>query len=507
MRARAGTVVMLAAATALATWCPGGLSHGQETPPSDLNPIVFVHGGSGSGAQFQSQALRFASNGYPQSFVRALEYDSSAIQRILPEVLAGLDALIAELQLATGRSQVDLVGHSLGTFVSQSYLSTPERAARVAHYVNVDGRTANALPGGVPTLALFAGAARAVQGRIVGATNVTLADQEHIEAVTSAEAFVEMFRFFTGRDPQSSEIAPEVGPFPVSGRAVLFPQNVGVGEGALILVWEIDPATGQRTKNFFGQLAFPVAAIDVAADGSFPAFMASPSKQYELTLGRDGAPPHRFFFEPFLRSDTLVRLNAGTPGQGLDAAIERNPAHSALVITRNLEFRGDRGSGNDVLAVNGLDVINEVTAPSGFVGGPAALFLFDLGSDRISDVRTIPAPFGMIGFLRGADVFLAADPPGAIAIQSVPRGAASAARTLRIPNARSTEERVTVQLNDFDETLESIQRAAFVQACSADAACTAAIAAAIQRAAFVQACSADPVCTAAIVAALLQQGS
>jgi hypothetical protein len=28
-------------------------------------PIIFVHGGSGSGAQFESQAWRFASNGYP----------------------------------------------------------------------------------------------------------------------------------------------------------------------------------------------------------------------------------------------------------------------------------------------------------------------------------------------------------------------------------------------------------------------------------------------------------
>jgi pimeloyl-ACP methyl ester carboxylesterase len=481
MRRRTGTVAMCAMATSLAVCTLGARSHAQEIPSPDLNPIVFVHGGSGSGAQFQSQALRFASNGYPQNFIRVLEYDSSAIQRILPDVLVRLDALIAELQLQTGRPQVDLVGHSLGTVVSQSYLSSPERAEQVAHYVNVDGRTAAAPPGGVPTLALFAGAARAVQGQIVGATNVTLADQEHIEAVTSAEAFVEMFRFFTGRDPATSNIVPEAGPFPVSGRAVIFPQNVGVGEDALVLVWEIDPTTGQRLKNFFGLFAFPLAVSSVVADGSFGQFPAFPGAQYELTLVRAGAPAHRFFFEPFLRSDALVRLNTGMPGQGLDAAVERNPAHSALVITRNKEFRGDRdASSNDVLAVNGLDVINEVTAPSGFVGGPAALFLFDLGSDRISNVRSVPPPFGMIGFLRGADVFLPADPPGTITIQSVPRGDATA-RTLRIPNPRSTDERVTVQLNDFEETLGSIQQALFVQACSADPVCTAAILAALQQ--------------------------
>ena len=89
---------------------------------------------------------------------RVLEYDSSAIATILPAVLAALDALIAELQAETGAAQVDLIGHSLGTTVSHNFLATPERAANVAHYVNIDGRTAAAPPGGVPTLALWAGA-------------------------------------------------------------------------------------------------------------------------------------------------------------------------------------------------------------------------------------------------------------------------------------------------------------------------------------------------------------
>jgi pimeloyl-ACP methyl ester carboxylesterase len=92
---------------------------------------------------------------------------------ILPDVHATLDALIAELQAATGRAQVDLLGHSLGAFVSQTYLAPPARAANVAHYVNIDGGSAAAPPGGVPTLALWAGAAPPV-GEIVGALNVTL---------------------------------------------------------------------------------------------------------------------------------------------------------------------------------------------------------------------------------------------------------------------------------------------------------------------------------------------
>src|SRR5262245_160079 len=112
-----GSIIAMAAASLIAAQTAGAAP--------TLNPIIFVHGGSGSGAQFETQAMRFTSNGYPQSYIRVLEYDSSQIGTILPAVLAELDALIAELQAGTGAAQVDLLGHSLGTFVSQSYLSTP----------------------------------------------------------------------------------------------------------------------------------------------------------------------------------------------------------------------------------------------------------------------------------------------------------------------------------------------------------------------------------------------
>src|SRR5262245_23032056 len=210
-------------------------------PP--LNPIIFVHGSSGSAAQFESQAMRFASNGYPHRYIRALEYDSSALN--LPVVHAELDALIAQLQAETGRAQVDLLGHSLGTFVSQSYLSTPARAANVAHYVNIDGGSAAAPPGGVPTLALWAGADLPI-GSIVGATNVTLAGQEHIETATSAEAFFEMYSFFRGSAPATTDVVPEPpGQVSISGQVNFFPSNAGIA-GAILEIWEVDPATGLR---------------------------------------------------------------------------------------------------------------------------------------------------------------------------------------------------------------------------------------------------------------------
>src|SRR5688572_16166897 len=158
MRGFTATRATCAAASLLLACLLAPLAHAQSAPPG-INPIVFVHGQSGSGAQFQSQALRFTSNGYPQNFIRVVEYNSN-IGGTPPDLFARIDAAITELQALSGRPQVELVGHSRGTFLSRQYLMTPARAARVAHYVNADGATGTSLPGGVPTLALFAGAAR-----------------------------------------------------------------------------------------------------------------------------------------------------------------------------------------------------------------------------------------------------------------------------------------------------------------------------------------------------------
>ena len=205
-------------------------------------PVVFLHGSAGSALQFRTQAKRFAGNGYPDGIIEAHEYDSPNIATILPQVYAGLDARIARLLETTGADRVDLLAHSLGTFVMQGYLnSAPQRAARVAHYVNLDGRPAAAPPGGVPTLAIWGEGdpARAV----AGGSNVHFPDQSHTQTVSSPESFREIFRFFRGQEPRSTRVLPEPGPARVSGRAVVFPSNAGLTD-ATLEVYPVNPLTG-----------------------------------------------------------------------------------------------------------------------------------------------------------------------------------------------------------------------------------------------------------------------
>jgi pimeloyl-ACP methyl ester carboxylesterase len=410
----------------------------------DRNPIIFVHGGSGSGAQFESQAMRFASNGYLRSYIAVVEYDSGGLDfpADLPIVHAEIDARIAELQAVTGRAQVDIMGHSRGTTVMHDYLSFPDRAANVAHYVNIDGRSADSPPGDVPTLALWAGAVdRPVPGEILGAINVTIPNQEHIEVATSEESFFEMYHFLRGRTPLTTKILPQFRPR-ISGRVVEFPDNVGL-DGATLEVWVVDGNTGERMGRR------PRATFAIGPDGNFGPFKAWYGAHYELAVMREGSKDLNYFFEPFLRSDHLVRVNAAL---ALDPVIESSDNHSAVTIIRYKEFWGDRGSENDVLAINGTDVINPTTAPSGTVGAASsAFFAFDVDSDGVSNLTSVPFPFPFLSFLTGADLYIPTDPIGTVSVETVPRGDFGAARTVNVPNIPSTQGRIVVQLNDFEQ--------------------------------------------------------
>ena len=88
-----------------------------------IKPIIFVHGGAGSAQQFDSQAMRFASNGWPVDLMFAFEYDSTFATQDLATVIARLDAFIDSVQEQTGADKIYLMGHSLGTTVSHTYLA------------------------------------------------------------------------------------------------------------------------------------------------------------------------------------------------------------------------------------------------------------------------------------------------------------------------------------------------------------------------------------------------
>jgi len=417
-------------------------------PPStladhELRPVIFVHGGSGSGAQFESQAQRFASNGYPASYIAVSEYDSTYTVNTMEDVWAGIDRTIAEMMAKTGAKHVDILGHSLGTVVLNGYLnSSPERAAKVAHYVSIDGLGGITPPGGVPTLALWAGTG--TPGReITGATNVIIPNQTHVQCATSPESFFEMYRFLAGGGPSTTSITMEdPARVKLAGRAVLFPQNVGV-QNATLEIWDVNERTGARLR------AQPDAVYPINGDGSWGPFDANGNRHYEFALLRPGEFTHHFYFEPFPRSDFLIRLNTEEPGAGIGAYLDVNDRQTDLIIVRYKEFWGDQGAQNDTLQINGTNVIDVATCP--IDKRVNAIFAYDNGADGISDVST-PIPFFFaLPFITGVDLFVpAAVPPDqTVSIVLTPRDGGGKTQVLNVPNWPSLSDRVSLQFHDY----------------------------------------------------------
>ena len=412
------------------------------SPPAaagfDQDPILFVHGIEGSGAQFESQKMRFMSNGYPEQWVDAVDYDSTRAVADRSQVHAQIDAKIAELKRRTGRPKVDVVAHSLGTIVMYDYLTrgprAAERRASVDRYINVDGQSSNP---GVPTLAVWAGRGRPGR-RMEGAANVTIPNQTHVQACTSAEAFVEYHRFLTGRAP-AHDIVPQTGPIEVAGRALLFPQNTGLPTTSALEVWPVD-AKGRRTGTS------PAARVALDSDGNFGPLRLEAGRRYELVVSRPNVATLHYYYEPFVRSDYMLRL---LYSDVVETLVQRSERHAAGLVLRYKELWGDQGAQNDVLSFNGTNVCNAAICP--ISKQVNAVFYYDRGLDGRTDLSRPDPLFSGLPFITGVDVFLpAARPPnGTVSVSLRSRGGGPV-RTLSYPNFPSTTDGAVLQFNDFE---------------------------------------------------------
>jgi pimeloyl-ACP methyl ester carboxylesterase len=414
-------------------------AHGKWPPP---RPVIFVHGGSGSGAQFDTQALRLTSNGYPADRIAVHEYDSTFGTNTMEEVWAGLDELIAELLRETGADGVDLLGHSLGTTVSQGYLtSSSERAASVAHYVNIDGRTAASPPGGVDTLAVWGEGDQTRQ--IVGAQNYYAPDQSHVQVATSAETFAQIYRFFTGREPKTTDVVPQRGRIRLSGEANVFPQNQGA-DGFTLQIFEID-RRGRREHRR------PDATFPIGADGAWGPFKAHAGERYEFALTRTDGSVHHLYFQPFLRSDHLVRLLTSRPGEGLDLLREPSDTSAGFGVIRYKEMWGDQGANNDTLEIDGVNVLNAATAPR--TKRVNAMFVGDDDLDGVTDLSAPVQPWFSLPFISAVDLVVPATipPDDTVRIEMVARAGDADEEVVNIPNWATSQNIVTITFRDFQQ--------------------------------------------------------
>lgn len=105
------------------------------SPVMALDPVVFVHGYSGSTiVNFSSMISWFKSDGYPSNYLIYYTYNT------IPGVVNGANILKSKVDaalLATGKSKVDLVCHSMGGLVARYYMKYLGGAAKVNQVVYI----------------------------------------------------------------------------------------------------------------------------------------------------------------------------------------------------------------------------------------------------------------------------------------------------------------------------------------------------------------------------------
>ena len=412
----------------------------------DKRPVIFVHGGAGSASQFESQAQRFMANGYPRSHLATYEYNTNPPD--FTKTTVELNEAIDALRKSTGFDTINLMGHSMGTEVSRFYLSDPGRAAKVAAYVNLDGRGGEAPFGGVPTLALWG---QYVTLEITGATNVYPAEDDpvaHIEVATAAASFARMYRFFNNwEEPATTSIPQAEGEHLwIAGRANLFPVNSGA-EGAVLEINEVDPANGRNLSDT------PVHSQPITSDGHWGPFRINNGGSYEFVLRRPDAAnaDHYFYREPYTQDSYQIRLNTSLPDAGLGAYLARSPNHSNLAISRDMELWGDQGESNDLLRVNGTNVVTPETGP--LLNRLSNIFIHDRNSDQISNLTMADPVFSRFPFMSGLDLFIpgSAEPDSVIEVELSSRRGGENQR-INVPNWSSDRVRsISIHFRDHND--------------------------------------------------------
>ena len=431
----------------------GGVSWpgGPKMPDIDeerILPLIFVHGTAGSASQYQTQAMRFSSNGYPDDHILAFEY-STASEADVGRALTGglsaeLDAFVEQALQDLDAEQVYLACHSLGTAVCGYYLAAPDREAKVAGYVAIDGATGDNCPGGSNCLGVFVDESRAL-----GQRNVYFPDETHVQVATSAASFAAQFEFLTGVEPERSTILPQRGEVRISGRAVYFPANTGAS-GTRLQIWEVDEDSGERLDSE------PLTSFDIASNGKWGPVRLDPQAHYEFHLLRPGRAEHHFYRQPLIRDSAFVRLNTSPAGSPIETNTQVSDDHAALVISRDMEWWGSRGADNDIL---------EIATTSALWGDQPAVNIIDtaIGSSRIGihvhDDQATPALttgdplpyFPDQPFQWGVDVYMPASTPvdGTISVVSTPRGETGSQQQLNVPNWASSSHRISLIFNDY----------------------------------------------------------
>lgn len=311
---------------------------------SNYLPIIFVHGMLASGDTWAVQCQRFIQQGYTAGYLQVLDWNTLSFGS-KNDVL--LDSLINKTLQQTGATQVNLVGHSAGGGVCNSYLQNPAQAKKVAHYVHIGSGKINQLPT-VPVLNIYSPDDKVTGGSdIKGAENLSLPGADHYEVATSLSTFEALYRFFNQQQPnQSVSKQKKSSTVQLAGRIVGFGTNIPVANASL-RISEYNPVTGDISAN-------PVFTTTSDSLGFWSGCNAKTDKYYEMKVTPTD-PKSRviyYYFEPFQSNNYWLYLRT-LSSNGMSAMLTGNfPKNDTQSVVTIFSAQKSILHGRDSLTIN-----------------------------------------------------------------------------------------------------------------------------------------------------------
>ncbi|MCP3372790.1 hydrolase [Bradyrhizobium cajani] len=366
--------------------------------PSEVPPILFVHGNGDYDALWMTTLWRMESNGIARDRMAAINFTDplarsddkveQANRSSTEDQRRELAAAIADLKRRTGAARVALVGSSRGGYAIRNVIRSGG-AGDVSHAVlcgtpnhgvfATDEQPNNEFNGrgpflrglnegesevtpGVAFLTLrsdgmdkyaqadgrFIGKPGAPTGvtnegpELKGATNLVLGALDHREVAFHPRAFREIYKFIAGREPDRIAIVPEQS-VRLNGLVTGTPGGVATNRpvaGATVEIFRVDPETGERKGN-------AVHSAKTGADGRWGTAQVDPAWSLEFVLASPDAPTTHIYRSPFPRSSDVVHLRAARPFGPAD-----KEAAAVVIMSRP---RGYFGLPRDVVLFDGKE--------------------------------------------------------------------------------------------------------------------------------------------------------
>ncbi len=125
--------------TVYGDWLSFTTEEGTTPPPPEKNPILFVHGLTGSASNWDTMRDWFEDAGYDADMLFAFTFDnpSSSYSGQNEENAEEVEEWVDYILAVTGATEVDIIGHSMGGLSTRWYIKMMGGTSKVDDYVSL----------------------------------------------------------------------------------------------------------------------------------------------------------------------------------------------------------------------------------------------------------------------------------------------------------------------------------------------------------------------------------